>query len=96
MSIKLLLKGSIGIGLTCFGIAVVQTAKRSLDRKLQDLVKTEEGENLLYTLDRIAIICPRCKEVKIAKLLEDQLERNHTCTSCGQKWRETHWGDIIL
>lgn len=93
---KNLFKVGLGISAACLAIAAGKGIQKYADRKLKEYKDTDEGEDLIYMLNRIAVICPKCRRVKMTLTLEDQVTNEHKCSRCSHKWREKRWGDVSL
>lgn len=75
-----------------FGIGLIRAqVKKAVTRFEQDF----DSDQLVYKLQRNAIICPRCSSSFIVRTFEEQLNDKWECPTCHCSWFETHTHDII-
>ena len=72
--------------------AIVEEIKREIKKWSDEL----DSEVLEYCINRSIIVCPRCSSLYEVQDLEEQLNLEWTCTSCGQIWEETPTHDIKI
>lgn len=69
-------------------------ATEKLKKDIREWQELYDVDVLDYCLQRTIVICPSCSSAYAVKDLDEQLNTDWRCTTCGTRWEETPTHDI--